>query len=83
MITSIVGTVAALCTTFAMAPQVIKSLQTKETKDVSLLYMCVLTFGIIMWIIYGALIKDSIVFFANLVTFGFAFTMVILKLKWG
>jgi len=77
------GLLAAVCTTIAFLPQVIKTIKLKETKDISLIMYIVLTTGIVLWIIYGILIKDFPVMIANAVTFILSATVLFLKVKHG
>ena len=83
MIETIIGTIAASLTTLATFPQAIKSWKTKHTKDISLLMFTTLLTGVFLWIIYGFLVKDWIVFIANVFTFIPVFTVFILKLRNG
>jgi MtN3 and saliva related transmembrane protein len=77
------GLLAAVCTTISFLPQVIKTIKIKETKDISLLMYIVLTIGIILWLIYGILIKDFPIMIANAVTLILAATVLFLKVKHG
>ena len=83
MIASVVGTIAALCTTIATFPQAIKSWKTKKTGDISLIMYSILTTGVLLWIVYGFLVKDWIVFFANIFTFIPVCMVFVLKLRHG
>jgi MtN3 and saliva related transmembrane protein len=63
-----VGLVAALCTTLAFLPQVIKIWKTKSVGDLSKGTFIVFTLGVTMWLTYGLLIGDFPVIVANAVT---------------
>ena len=76
----LVGFAAAICTTVAYAPQLIKAWNTRSTKDISLGMFLVLVVGIILWLIYGLLTGDAPVTAANAVTLGLAGAILILKL---
>lgn len=41
--------------TISLLPQVIKSFNTKSTKDISVIYTLVLMTGLSLWVIYAAL----------------------------
>lgn len=69
--TEIIGTIAALLTTFSSVPQIIKVHKTNHTKDLSLSYFLIMWFGIFLWLIYGILINDYIIVTANIVTISF------------
>jgi MtN3 and saliva related transmembrane protein len=73
------GFIAAACTTASFLPQVIKTIKTKHTKDISLGMYSLITVGIILWFVYGLIRKDPPVIIANAV--GFIATSVILIYK--
>jgi MtN3 and saliva related transmembrane protein len=79
---TILGLVAACGTTIALLPQTIKSIKTKQTKDISLGMYVLFVVGVFLWLIYGILIKDLPVILANAVTLIFASTILALKLKY-
>ena len=79
--TTILGLVAATCTTIAFIPQAVKTIKTRNTKDLSLCSYVLLVVGIILWLTYGVLMKDLPVIIANGVTFFFIFTILVLKIK--
>ncbi|MBU0472837.1 MAG: SemiSWEET transporter [Bacteroidetes bacterium] len=62
------GFIAASLTTFAFIPQVIKTIKTKSTDDLSPVMYGVLLSGVICWLIYGIIINDLPVIVANAVT---------------
>ena len=77
------GLIAGVLTTISFLPQVIKSLKTKKTGDVSVLMYVVLVIGVFLWMIYGILINDLPLILANLITFILTFSVLILKLRHG
>ncbi|MCX5782649.1 MAG: SemiSWEET transporter [Elusimicrobia bacterium] len=79
---TILGLVAGAITSFSFLPQVIKTIKTKSTHDVSIEMFGILSFGILLWIIYGFFVRSLPVVLANSVSFVLVFTMVILKLKY-
>ncbi len=81
--TMMIGLLAAMCSTVAFLPQVIKTLRTKQTKDISLLMYIILTMGISFWLTYGLLLKNPPLILANGVTLIFAIVVLILKIKHG
>lgn len=64
----IIGLIAAVCTTFAFIPQVIKVWKTKQTKDLSLRMYSIMFIGIILWLVYGIRINSLSIILANVVT---------------
>ncbi|MCH2655248.1 MAG: PQ-loop domain-containing transporter, partial [Flavobacteriales bacterium] len=49
----LIGFIAAVCTTFAFLPQVIKVWKTKQTKDLSLRMYTIMLIGIFLCFGYG------------------------------
>lgn len=80
---TIIGFVAAVCTTASFLPQVIKTFKTRHTADISLLMYAILTFGIIMWLTYGIILKNPPIIFANSVSLVLASIVLVLKIKHG
>lgn len=77
-----VGLFAAFCTTWAFLPQVIKILKTQETKAISLSMYSVLVTGILLWLVYGLMIKDIPLIVANGITFILSGVVLILKIRY-
>ncbi|MCM8781185.1 MAG: SemiSWEET transporter [Candidatus Omnitrophica bacterium] len=63
-----IGICAATLTTFSFVPQIIKIIQTKSSKDLSLITLLQFALGVFLWMIYGIHIKDIIIITANTVT---------------
>ncbi len=80
---TILGLIAASCTTFAYLPQVLKSWKTRQTKDISLPMYALTVFGILLWLTYGTLEQNIPILFANGITLIFAGSILHLKLKNG
>lgn len=80
---AIIGLMAGTCTTISFFPQVVKTIRSKETKDLSLSMYMVLTTGIFLWMVYGILINDLPIIVANAISFALASVVLILKLKYG
>jgi MtN3 and saliva related transmembrane protein len=77
-----IGDVAAACTTFCWLPQALKIIREKRTEGISLVTQSVFTFGIALWAVYGVLLKDRPILYANVVTLIFSLTILILKLRY-
>lgn len=79
---TIIGFVAASLTTFAFLPQAIKTWKTKSTKDISLFMFSALNTGIFLWLIYGLMLNEYPIIFANLITLVFSLPILWLKIKY-
>ncbi|MBU86533.1 MAG: hypothetical protein CMC53_00400 [Flavobacteriaceae bacterium] len=55
----LIGLTAAILTTIAFVPQVIKVIRSKKTNNLSLTTYVIFTFGVGLWLVYG-LFKKSI-----------------------
>jgi len=80
--TTLVGSVAALLTTAAFVPQVVRVLRLKSAQDISLTTFLVFSAGMAIWTVYGFLIDSVPVILANTVTLILALTIVVLKLSY-
>jgi MtN3 and saliva related transmembrane protein len=80
---TIIGLLAAICTTIAFLAQVIKTVRTKQTGDLSLLMYLILTAGLSLWLTYGLIIKNLPIISANSISLVLSITVLILKIKHG
>ena len=78
-----IGLVAGALTTVAFVPQVVKTVRTGSTSDISLGMFLILVAGIIAWLIYGIVIGDLPLIVSNAVTFVLAGTILFYKIKNG
>ena len=74
------GYFAAILTTLAFIPQLIKTLKTKKAEDVSLTTLIMFLTGVAAWIIYGIQISSKPILIANVITFLLNFLILIFKL---
>ena len=81
MVSQWFGTAAAVLSTAAFIPQVVKTWQTKKAEDVSYVLLVAFCSGCFCWIVYGYMIKAYAVFAANLITL--SLNLMILGLKFS
>ena len=74
------GYFAAILTTLAFVPQLIKTLKTKKADDVSLTTLIMFLTGVAAWIIYGIQISSKPILIANTITFLLNFLILVFKL---
>jgi len=79
---TLIGSIAAICTTGAFVPQVIRVWRLKSAEEISLTTFLVFSVGTLAWLIYGLLILSYPVILANAVTLVLSLTMVSLKLNY-
>jgi MtN3 and saliva related transmembrane protein len=77
----ILGLLAGFCTTIAFLPQVVKTWKTRSAKDLSLGMFSFFCFGVLLWLVYGILVKDIPVIAANMITLMLASTLLFFKLR--
>lgn len=61
----IVGFSASLLSVLNQFPQAIKVFQTKDTHSISLLMYCIVVICITLWLVYGILLEDGPLIWAN------------------
>jgi MtN3 and saliva related transmembrane protein len=79
---TVLGFAAALLTTFSFLPQMIKTWQSKSAKDVSFVMLIFFNSGILLWLIYGIILQQLPVIFANAMTLFFNMIILWLKIKY-
>jgi MtN3 and saliva related transmembrane protein len=79
--TTVIGLLAALCTTVSYLPQVKKCWQTGKTGDLSLKMFSILATGIALWVVYGFLQGDAVIVLANSVSLALLSIILVFKLR--
>lgn len=79
----LLGYSAGLVVVLSMLPQVVKSWQTKSTKDILLWRYVAYSVGLILWITYAAIIGNGPVAAMNSVGLVLAISILTLKLRYG
>ena len=79
---SVIGFVAAILTTVSFVPQVVRVWRSRSTRDISLPMFLVMALGIVLWLIYGALIGDLPLIIANVVTLILVLMILFFKLRY-
>ena len=65
---TLLGLVAASCTTVAFLPQVVKNWRRKSAGDLSFGTFGLFTFGVVLWLVYGSLIGNLPIIVSNVIT---------------
>lgn len=65
---TVLGLVAAVLTTGAYVPQVVKTWRSGSSADLSLGTYGALLAGLVAWLVYGILLRDLPIILANVVT---------------
>ena len=77
------GVAAAVLTTFAFVPQIIKASRTRSIGDVSLVTLLQFSAGAALWAAYGLYLKDRIIILANSVTLLTLIILLFLYFRYG
>jgi len=78
----IIGILAAILTTLAGLPQLIKLIKTKKSDDLSLTMVLMFVIGILLWLIYGICIVDLPLIIANSFAILIQSTILYFKIKY-
>ena len=80
-IETLIGLVAAICTTVANVPQVKKTWASGKTDDLSLKMLLLLVSGVGLWVVYGFFKSDSVIMLANGASFVLLSIILYFKLR--
>lgn len=75
----LIGAIAAFCTTVSFLPQAVKVVKTRDTSGLSLAMYIIFSGGVALWLIYGLMIGDAPIIFANAVTLSLALVILYMK----
>ena len=78
-----IGSVAAVCTTVAFLPQLIRVWRRKSADDISLSMFLLFSAGVALWLVYGLRIASFPVVAANAATLALALAILALKLRYA
>ncbi len=76
-----IGTIAAILTTGAFIPQVLKTIQTRDTSGISLGMYTMQVTGITLWLLYGLSIQDPALITANSASLFFSAIILSFKIR--
>jgi len=79
---TVIGLIAAVLTTISFLPQAIKTIKSRQTKDLSLFMYSILTTGVFLWFVYGILLMNAPLMLANGITLLFTTTILVMKIKY-
>ncbi len=78
----IIGLIAAVLTTSAYVPQVVKTWKIKSADDLSLTMYMAMFIGIILWLLYGIHLNSLAMILANSITAMLTFLLIVFKLRY-
>jgi MtN3 and saliva related transmembrane protein len=77
----IIGYFAACLTTFSFLVQALKSWRTRDLSGISVGMYAMFTAGVALWLVYGIVIDSMPLIITNALTFLFACSVLLMKLK--
>ena len=77
-----IGSIAAVLTTFAFLPQVIKVIKTKDTESIALGMYLMQVLGIALWLAHGLIIHDLPLILANSISFILSAIILVYKIRY-
>ena len=77
-----IGLIAGLLTTTAFIPQVWKIYRTKSGKDISARMISLFTTGLVLWLIYGIILRSLPLILSNAVTLVLSVAIIALKIRY-
>ncbi len=78
-----IGLMAGMCTTASFLPQLIKTIKSKQTRDLSTGMYLTLSLGLFLWFLYGLFLGDIPLIITNGISFSFAALVLFYKFKHG
>ena len=76
-----IGFIAGALTSVAALPQVVKTVRTRSTRDLSVWQPLLLTVGVGLWMYYGYSIKDMPLITMNILPLGANAILLAMKIK--
>jgi MtN3 and saliva related transmembrane protein len=78
----LIGLMGGTLTTISFVPQVLRVWKTRSAKDLSFTMFLLFAIGVLLWLIYGIILKEWPVILANSVTLVFTIIILIFKIKY-
>ncbi len=78
----IIGFAAAICTTVAFVPQLVRILRLRSAREISLPTFLLFSAGVLLWLIYGLRTGSKPVIAANAFTLVLSVSILLLKLRY-
>ena len=83
IIVTLIGIMATIFAVSSSIPQIVKSIKTRKTDDVSIWLVIVLIIGLSLWVVYGIGINDLVIIIANSIAVCINTILLLLKIKYS
>lgn len=77
-----IGLVAGILTTSSLLPQLLKTIKTRSSGDLSLVMLLMFWIGIVCWLVYGMMVNEWPIIASNSVTLVMVSILVICKIRY-
>ena len=77
------GYLAGFCTTVSFIPQVVRAWHTRHTDDLAWGWLVIFAMGLSLWLVYGLLLHNWPMIFANVVTLCLCGALMLMKLRFS
>jgi MtN3 and saliva related transmembrane protein len=81
-LTGSIGFFAGLLTSGAAVPQVLQTYRTKHARDLSMSQLVLLNLGMLLWLIYGLMITDLPLIYANVFSICCYSSLIAMKIRY-
>lgn len=78
-----IGFIAAICTTTAFVPQLVRVVRLRSARDISLGTFLLFSIGVFLWLVYGIYIGSKPVIASNGATLGLLLSILYFKMRYG
>ena len=82
VLTTLIGSLAAILTTASFIPQALHTFQTKDVRGISLAMYGAFTAGVFLWLVYGLLLDAWPIVIANAITLSLAASIRVMKVRY-
>lgn len=82
-IVTVVGSLAAICTTIAFVPQLLRVYRLRRAEEISTTTFALFSGGTLLWFVYGIFLGAWPIILANGITLAIAGAILGLRLAWG
>lgn len=79
----LIGFAAATLTTAAFVPQAWKTWKSRSADGISLRMYLIFTLGVVLWLVYGALLGSRPMIIANIITLALALFILAMRIRYG
>lgn len=81
VLAELIGSAAAFLTTLSFVPQVVKTMRSRSTRDISTAMWSLFSIGVALWLVYGLLLGAWPLIIANALTLAMAVVVLTITLR--